>query len=100
MKENGERTRIEIDFMADFDGTLAAIEVKSGRNRRSASLAKLSDDENYSIYGVERRIKLEEGNIRTDEDGIEHYPLFAAAFMDSMYEQVRIDLNNEVPKDL
>lgn len=100
VKENGERTRIEIDFMADFDGTLAAIEVKSGRNRRSASLAKLSDDENYSIYGVGRRIKLEEGNIRTDEDGIEHYPLFAAAFMDSMYEQVRIDLDNGVPKDL
>ncbi len=36
---------------------------------------------------MKRFIKLENGNIRVDEDGVEHYPIFAAAFMDSMYER-------------
>ena len=30
-------------------------------------------------------------NILIDEDGAEHYPMFAAAFMDSMYDMQEIE---------
>ena len=44
----------------------------------------------YSVVGgmpaavdanISRRIVFEKGNVRKDDDGIEHYPLFAAAFL-------------------
>ena len=81
---DGTRDRIEIDFIVDLGGDLAAVEVKSGKNRRSGSLEKLRTDPGYSMYPVKRFIKLENSNVRVDENGVEHYPLFAAAFMDSM----------------
>lgn len=88
-KADGEekRDRIEIDFLVSLGGELAAIEVKSGKNRRAGSLKKLRTDPRYTIYPVKRFIKFENSNIRVDENGVEHYPLFAAAFMDSMYEK-------------
>lgn len=82
-----KRDRIEIDFLVSLGGDLAAIEVKSGKNRRAGSLKKLRTDPRYTIYPVKRFIKFENSNIRVDENGVEHYPLFAAAFMDSMYEK-------------
>ena len=85
--EPTKRDRIEVDFIVDLGGELSAIEVKSGKNRRAGSLKKLRTDPKYTIYPVKRFIKLENGNIRVDEDGVEHYPIFAAAFMDSMYER-------------
>ena len=83
--------RIEIDFIVNFGGGLAAIEVKSGKNRRSSSLKKLKNDERYSMYSISRFIKLGTTNIMVDDEGIEHYPLFAAAFMDSMYDLKNIE---------
>ncbi len=85
--EPGKRDRIEIDFIVDLGGELAAIEVKSGKNRRSGSLNKLRTDPRYTIYPVKRFIKFENGNIRVDGDGVEHYPIFGAAFLDSFYER-------------
>ncbi len=76
--------RIEIDFVISIGGELAAIEVKSGKNRRSGSLKKLRTNPKYTIYPVKRFIKFENGNIFTDELGVEHYPIFAAAFMDEL----------------
>jgi hypothetical protein len=32
-------------------------------------------------YNVERGIKLERTNVYADDAGVEHYPLFAAAFL-------------------
>lgn len=81
------RDRIEIDFLVSLGGELAAIEVKSGKNRRAGSLKKLRTDPRYTIYPVKRFIRFENSNIFTDENGVEHYPLFAAAFMDSMYDK-------------
>lgn len=85
--EPTKRDRIEVDFIVDLGGELSVIEVKSGKNRRAGSLKKLRTDPKYTIYPVKRFIKLENGNIRVDEDGVEHYPIFAAAFMDSMYDR-------------
>lgn len=83
--ENGSTDRIEVDFVANLGPDLAAIEVKSGSNRRSSSLRKLMTDPRYSMYRFDRFIKLEQGNIHVDQEGVEHYPLFAAAFADSMW---------------
>jgi len=72
---NGEG-RMEIDFILNFVGGPVAVEVKSGKSRNSPSLAKIS---NY--WTVQRKIKLEKCNIFKDGEGVEHYPLFAAAFL-------------------
>ncbi len=76
--------RIEIDFMVNLGGGRAAIQVVSGKDRRSGSLKKLRTDPIYARYQVKRFIKFENGNVFTDELGVEHYPIFAAAFMDEL----------------
>jgi len=53
--------------------------VKSGKDRTAPSLQKVG-----SLFDIARRIMLEPGNIRVDEDGVEHYPLFACAFIKDM----------------
>ncbi len=37
-----------------------------------------------TLFDIARRIMLEPGNIRVDENGIEHYPMFACAFIKEM----------------
>ncbi len=78
-----------IDFIVSMHGSPVAIEVKSGNNRRSKSLTSIKEN-----YHVNRRMKFENTNILTTEDGVEHYPLFASAFSDSMY--VKQDLKAEL----
>lgn len=73
---------LEVDFITSMRGKVVAMEVKSGNNRRAKSLRSLKEN-----YGVGRRVVFEETEICVTEDGVEHYPLFAAAFADSMYER-------------
>lgn len=68
--------RMELDFVADLGLETAVIEVKSGKDREAPSLSKTMGDGRF-----QRRIMFERSNIRTDGDGIEHYPIFAAAFI-------------------
>jgi len=69
--------KLEVDFILNQDGRVTALEVKSGNNTKSKSLDSVMSER----YGVERGIKLEKTNIYVDEKGVEHYPLFAAAFL-------------------
>jgi predicted AAA+ superfamily ATPase len=69
--------RLEVDFVLSIDGEVAALEVKSGNNSKSKSLDSLMSER----YNVSRGIKLERANVHSDNRGIEHYPLFAAAFI-------------------
>ncbi len=71
--------RMEIDFVLDLGMDVTAIEVKSGKDRDAASLNKTIDDPRF-----QRSIMLERADISVDPKGIEHYPLFAAAFLDEM----------------
>ncbi len=71
--------RMEIDFVLDLGMEVAAIEVKSGKDREAASLNKTVEDPRF-----QRSIMLERSDISVDPKGIEHYPLFAAAFLDDM----------------
>ncbi len=67
--------RTELDFVTSIDGTICAIEVKAGPSRSCAGLEK-------AIGEKVRGIMFETRDIFTDEKGIDHYPLFCAAFMD------------------
>lgn len=90
--EREVRDRIEVDFIASLGLDLAAIEVKSGSNRSSRSLRKMMTDPRYTIYEVDRLIRFGPGNILVDGDGVEHYPLFAAAFADSLRNDPEVEL--------
>lgn len=74
------KSRLEVDFVTMIGPDVAAIEVKSGDNRTSLSLNRLES----SGYHVDRLIKLENSDIGMTDDGVEHYPLFCAGFLDSM----------------
>jgi len=74
-KTNGQ-SRMELDFVMAMGGAVCAIEVKSGKSRESPSLKKA-----VTVFDIGRRIMFEDSNIYVDDDGIEHYPLFAAAFI-------------------
>ena len=77
-KNKGEG-RMELDFVIDLGSELAVLEVKSGKSREYPSLNKVPEH-----FHVDRRIMFERTDIHISEDGVEHYPLFTAAFMRSM----------------
>ncbi len=68
---------MELDFVIETGAELCAIDAESGS--RKTSLEKAS-----KAFDIGRKIRLENGNISVGEDGIEHYPLFAAAFIKDM----------------
>ena len=74
-----EPGRMELDFVAELGPEIVAIEIKSGKDRSAPSLSKTIGDSRF-----DRRMKFENSDIHVDEDGIEHYPLFAIAFIDEM----------------
>lgn len=70
------------DFVIELGGELCVIEVKSGKHRDAPSLRKAG-----AHFDVDRRIVFERSNIHVDDEGIEHYPLFAAAFVESLVRE-------------
>jgi len=80
-KSNGDK-RMELDFVIELGTELCVIEVKSGKHREFQSLRKATE-----LYSIDRGIILENGNIFIDENGFEHYPLFAVAFVSEMVRQ-------------
>ncbi len=75
-RKSSGTNQMELDFVLDLLGECTVVEVKSGKTRTSPSLNKVG-----SVFKVDRRMIFEDGNIGVDENGVEHYPLFAAAFM-------------------
>lgn len=94
IRKNGFRLRyfkadaLEIDFIAVLGSIVTAIDVKSGNNRQAKSLRSVKDK-----YRVRRRMKFEKTNIYKDDEGVEHYPLFACAFMEEMAPRPQVDLS-------
>ena len=70
---------LEIDFIVNISNNVSAMEIKSGNNKRARSLHSIKEN-----HGVKRRMKFELSDIFVDEDGVEHYPLFACAFADAL----------------
>ena len=77
-KNSGEG-KMEIDFIVETDSGITAIEIKSGKDRSAPSLNKID-----RYWKVGRKMMFEKSNIHADDDGIEHYPMFCIAFMDSL----------------
>jgi len=69
---------LEIDFLIEYRGEVTALEVKSGRYDYPKSLITVMSDR----YGVGKGILLADENIRTDDHGVVHMPLFAPAFFE------------------
>lgn len=78
-RKNNGPMMMELDFIIELGTELAVIEVKSGKDRGAPSINKA-----HMIPDVKRRISLEKTDIFVSEDGIEHYPLFAAGFVRDM----------------
>ena len=74
--------RMELDFVTEFWDGVAVLEVKSGSDTKARSL-----DAVKRHFDVSRLIMFEKGNISVDEKGVEHYPLFASAFIDEMNQE-------------
>lgn len=70
---------MELDFVIDLGSELSVLEIKSGKYREYPSLSKVSDH-----FNIDRRIVFGRSNIEITDDGIEHYPLFAIAFLNSL----------------
>lgn len=70
--------RMELDFVFDYNGELAVMEIESGRRRSTRSMNKaLSEDKAIDIA-----MRVSDSNISTDENGVRHYPLFGPSFFD------------------
>lgn len=72
---------MEIDFILTINGEPVAVEVKSGRKRSCRSLNKA-----MAHFGV-KGIMFDTLDVFTDDKGVMHYPLYAAAFMDCIDKQ-------------
>lgn len=70
--------RMEVDFVTAVDGSVCAVDVKSGSNRTCSSLNKAVLD--MGLGGI----LFETRNCFVDDKGVRHYPLFAASFFDSI----------------
>ena len=80
-KKNKGPDMMEIDFIIELGSELVAIEVKSGKTREAPSIGKID-----RFHKVDRKMMFCKGNISM-ENGIEMYPLFAAAFMKDMEKE-------------
>lgn len=76
---NNGSGRMEIDFVLEMFSGMVAIEVKSGKDRDSPSIGTVS-----KYFSINRRIMLEDDNVHISDDGIEHFPLYASAFFDTL----------------
>lgn len=74
--------RMELDFVVRMGTDVAAVEVRTGRDRTAPSLTNALGDPRFR-----RHLTFGRSNISVDGDGVEHYPLFAAAFVRDMWEE-------------
>ncbi len=88
-KKTGGEDRMELDFVIERGRSMSAIEVKSGRSRKSPSLSKAR-----SVFRFDRRIKFGKTNIFVDDNGVENYPLFACAFINEIIPKGPIDFGD------
>ena len=68
---------MEIDFVIEIGDDVLAMEAKPGKTREAPPIRKVG-----GLSSVTRRAMFENSNVSVDGEGVEHYPLFAAAFID------------------
>lgn len=92
-RKSSGKNQMELDFVIDLGGESVVIEVKSGKDRSAPSIHKVR-----GVFPVDRRMIFEDGNIRVDGEGIEHYPLFAAAFIGLLEKESPVRFRSSVCK--
>ena len=70
--------RMELDCVFNLNGSLAVIEIKSGRKKSAKSLNKAMAEDR----AIDVAIKVSDSNISIDENGVRHYPLFGPSFFE------------------
>lgn len=88
-RKTGGEDRMELDFVIERGRSMSAVEVKSGRSRKSPSLAKAQN-----VFKFDRRIKFGKTNIFVDDNGVENYPLFACAFINEIIPKGPMDFGD------
>ncbi len=88
-RKTGGEDRMELDFLIERGRSMIAIEVKSGRSRKSPSLNKAE-----KVFKFDRRIKFGKTNVFEDDNGVENYPLFACAFINEIVPRGEIDFGD------
>lgn len=78
-----KNSTLEINFVVDMKGKVALIEVKSGQNKRAKSLKTMMSERRSDRIGL----KVIEGNVLHEDNGIVHIPLYAM----SMIEPKKVD---------
>lgn len=86
--------RMELDFVTTVGGRATALEVKTGKKKDVGSLNKA-----MKTFGIDG-IMFETRNVFTDEKGVRHYPMFAAAFMDCIDVPPDVDIPVPDPSEL
>lgn len=82
--------RMELDFVFNYNGKLAVIEVKSGRKKSAKSLNKaLTEDR-----AIDVAMKISSSNLSVDENGVYHYPLFGPCFFEDCHVLELPPMNN------
>lgn len=79
-RKNNGPGKMELDFVIETSKGLTVIEVKSGRSRDAPSIHKAD-----RFFKVDVKVMFENGQYRKDEEEIEHFPLYAAAFFDRLW---------------
>ncbi len=72
-----QNSTLEVDFVINIGGDVVVMEVKSGQDKRSKSLTTLMKN-----HTVKRAMKICDGNVFIDDNGVEHYPLFGPCFFE------------------
>ena len=73
-----QNSTLEMDFILNYKGKITALEVKSGKQKKSKSLTMMVSGQ----YNVGSGIKISDSPVSIDELGILHLPLFGPCFFD------------------
>lgn len=88
-----QNSTLEMDFILNYKSKITALEVKSGKQKKSKSLTLMV----FGQYNVGCGIKVSDSPVSIDELGILHLPLFGPCFFDPpAFENVPAPVSEEV----
>ncbi len=88
-----QNSTLEMDFILNYKNKITALEIKSGKQKKSKSLTMMVSGQ----YNVGYGIKVSDAPVSIDELGILHLPLFGPCFFDPpVFENVPAPGSEEV----
>ncbi len=75
------RRQGEVDFLVEQGGVVLPIEIKSGKDyTKHAALSNIMSNE---AYAIQEAYVFQNGNVRTNNDGITYYPIYMIMFVEA-----------------